>query len=165
MTILGKGVGVLAKGIGSGSPSYVLQDTPDEPIIHPFRVSFFYENGVPKAYVRAGTVNNIVPTINDEPLDSDVKGVLTLTEDGSINHIVLEASIGDPPVFLPDTVTVQTKAPNNHDDTDENGYLVLASYIAQDGRFITTSQFVYASQVLVRAKPGTETAIWFWSSR
>ena len=29
----------------------------------------------------------------------------------------------------------------------------------------TVNQFVYASQVLVRAKPGTADAIWFWSSR
>jgi hypothetical protein len=167
MTILGKGVGVLAKGIGSGSPSFVMEERPDPEIIHPFKCRFYFEGGVPKVLVRAGTVNNIVPTINDEPLDSDVKGIIELTNPGNLMHVVLEASVGDPPVFLPDTITVQLKAPNAHADTDENGYLVIGSYVlAADGKsFVTTSQFVYASQVLVRAKPGTATALWFWSSR
>ena len=134
-------------------------------INHPFKCTFFYQDGVPKVLVRAGTVNNIVPTCNDEPLDSDVKGILTLTENGALMDIVLEASVGDPPVFFPNTVTVQNKARGAHDDTDENGYLVIASYVALNGKFVTTNQYVYASQVLVRAKPGSETAIWHWSSR
>jgi hypothetical protein len=164
MTILGKGVGVLAKGIGSGSPSYVLEGQPDPEIIHPFKVTVYKsgENFIVK--VRAGTVNNLVPKIDDVYLDASPQGTLSFTGSG-FKDIVLEASVGDPPIFFPDTVTVQVKARESYEDTDENGYLVLASVNIVDGAIASFSQYVYASQVLMRVKPGTETALWNWNSR
>jgi hypothetical protein len=53
MGMLGKGVGVLAKGIGSGTPSFVLEDAAD-PAARPFQVSAFadYENGNKRWWLR-----------------------------------------------------------------------------------------------------------------
>jgi hypothetical protein len=50
-------------------------------------------------------------------------------------------------------------------DGNTNGYLKIASVVVSGGNVTAVNQFVYASQVLVRAKPGTETALWSWSSR
>lgn len=164
MTILGKGVGVLAKGIGSGSPSFVMEDRPDPEIIHPFKVTVYKDGTNFVAKVRAGTVNNLVPKIGTEYLDASPQPSLTFTGSG-YKDIVLEAAVGDPPVFFPATVTVQVKTRGTYPDTDENGYLVLASVNIVDGAIVSFTQHVYASQVLMRAKPGASTALWNWSSR
>jgi hypothetical protein len=164
MTILGKGVGVLAKGIGSGSPSFVAEDRPDPEIIHPFKVTVYKSGENFVAKVRAGTVNNLVPKIGTDYLDASPQPSLTFTGTG-YKDIVLEASVGDPPIFFPDTVTVQVKARGTYPDTDENGYLALASVNIVDGAIASFAQYVYASQVLMRVKPGSATALWNWNSR
>jgi hypothetical protein len=164
-TILGKGVGVLAKMSGSTSPSFVLADQPDpEPTLkHPFQVKPFKDGNTIKVRVRAGTVNNLVPKIGSDPLDKDPAPAATLDGDGT-HRIYLKASTASPPVFFPDTVVVET-ATSDTADTDSNGYLLLATVVVDNERIISTNQFVYASQVLVRAKPGSATALWSWSSR
>lgn len=161
MGMFGKGVGVLAKGIGSGTPSFVLQDQPDNPILHPFRITTF---GTSPTFfkVRAGTVNNIVPTLDGIRLDNptaefDVTGTAT-------HRIYLKAEKGASPVFFPVTVSVITST-TDLTDTDDYGYLLIGSITTQDGYRKGLEQYVYASQVLVRAKPGDATALWLWSSR
>ena len=171
MTILGKGVGVLAKGIGSGSPSYVLQDQPDDPIIHPFRVTAKLEIGdniIIK--IRAGTVNNLVPYIGDEQLDSPLVENLAVGSAGTWD-VFIRAESASPPIFTPDTLDCIVNKREDGDLTDTNtyGYLRIATVVvtgtAGNLRISSVNQYVYASQVLVRAKPGTATALWFWSSR
>ena len=133
-------------------------------IIHPFKVTYRKDGESFKVKVRAGTVNNLVPKIGTTYLDAEEAPELTVSGSG-YKDIVLEASVGSPPVFFPDTVTVQFKARDSYDDSDENGYLALASLNIVDGKVASFNQFVYASQVLTRVKPGTATALWNWSSR
>ncbi len=162
--MLGKGVGVLAKGIGSGTPSFVLQDPGDpEPFIHPFRVTAFKTNDEIKVFIRAGTVNNLVPKIGADFLDAETPPNLTISGDHT-HRIYLKASSATPPVFFPNTIVVES-ATTDQSDTNSNGYLKIASVVVSGGNVTAVNQFVYASQVLVRAKPGTDTALWSWSSR
>jgi hypothetical protein len=164
MAMLGKGVGVLAKGMGSGSPSFVLADQPDpETFDHPFKVTVFMDGDAVKFSVRAGTVNNIVPKIGTDFLDAIPAPAGTL--DGDATHrIYLKASSTSPPAFFPDTV-VAISSTADIADTDADGYLLLATVVVTGGSIGPVNQYVYASQVLVRAKPGTSTALWSWSSR
>lgn len=167
MGILGGGVGVLMKGSGSGSPSFVLEDLGDAPILHPFRLTARTEvvGGVGTSYVkvRAGTVNNKVPTIGGTRLDSSTPPEITLT--GTETHrIYIKVEIGASPVFFPDTVTI-INTTTDQTDADEDGYLLIGTIVTEDGVVTAINQFVYASQVVVRAKPGTGTAIYLWTSR
>ena len=163
MGMLGKGVGILAKGIGSGTPSFVLEDRGDEEFLHPFKVTAFVENETIKVNVRAGTVNNLVPTISSTALDAATPPTLTLSGDYT-HRIYLKASTEAPPLFFPDTVIVES-ATTDQNDSDSYGYLKIASIVVSNGSVTQINQFVYASQVLVRAKPGTAIALWSWSSR
>lgn len=163
MGMLGKGVGVLAKGIGSGTPSFVLQDQPDREIVHPFKITAFKRDGSIKVRVRAGTVNNLVPKIGTVYLDAATAPELTISGDAT-HRIYLKAETGATPIFFPDTCTV-VAFPNDQTDTDEDGYLLIGSVVVASGAITAVNQYVYASQVVVRAKPGTATALWNWSSR
>jgi len=49
-------------------------------------------------------------------------------------------------------------------DTNSAGYLNLASISFNNGT-PSVYQYVFASQIAVRAKPGTATALWLFSSR
>jgi hypothetical protein len=164
MSMSGKGVGVYTKMSGSSSPCYVLADQPDsEPFDHPFKVTVFKDGGVNKFRVRAGTVNNIVPKIGTDFLDAIPAPAGTL--DGDATHrIYLEASSTSPPVFFPNTVEAISSTADIA-DTDADGYLLLATVDVTNGRIGPVNQYVYASQVLVRVKPGSATALWSWSSR
>ena len=166
MSMSGKGVGIYTKMSGSGSTSYVLADQPDpESFDHPFKVTVFKDGGAVKFSVRAGTVNNIVPKIGSTFLDAIPAPAGTLdTASDATHRIYLEASSASPPVFFPNTVEAIS---SNADiaDTDAEGYLLLATVAVTGGRIGPVNQYVYASQVLVRVKPGSATALWSWSSR
>ena len=164
MGMFGKGVGVLAKGIGSGTPSFVLQDQPDPDIIHPFKITAYKDsNNNLKARVRAGTANNLIPILDGDDMDIVPPPELTLT-DNATNRIYLKAEKGASPVFFPDTLSVITST-SVQSDTNTEGYLLLGSVVTSSGKVTAVNQYVYASQVVVRAKPGSATALWNWSSR
>ena len=130
---------------------------------HPFRVTARKDGTTIKVRVRAGTVNNLVPKIGSEFLDAATPPTLTLSGNNT-HRIYLKASSASPPVFFPDTVVVES-ATSDQADTDSNGYLLIGSVVVDGGNVTAVNQYVYASQVLVRAKPGTATALWSWSSR
>ena len=130
---------------------------------YPFRVTAKKDGANVKVKVRAGTVNNLVPKIGSDYLDAATAPELTLTGDAT-HRIYIKASSATPPIFFPDTVVIESSA-TAKTDTDTNGYLQLASVVVSGGKITSINQFVYASQVLVRAKPGTATALWSWSSR
>lgn len=130
---------------------------------HPFMVTAIKDGTTVKARIRAGTVNNLVPKIGSDFLDADPAPTLTLTGDAT-HRIYLKASTASPPVFFPDTVVVESQT-TDQADTNSNGYLLLATVVVTGGIIVSVNQFVYASQVLVRAKPGTADALWSWSSR
>lgn len=136
---------------------------PEPQALYPFAVQAVRDGASFKVQVRAGTVNNLVPKIGSDYLDAATPPTLTLS--GNATHrIYLKASTASPPVFFPDTVVVES-ATSDQADTDTYGYLLLATVVVDGGNIKSVNQFVFASQVLVRAKPGTATALWSWSSR
>lgn len=158
-----RGVGYDIRRVG-GKATLVIQDPETAVIQHPFRISAFKDaSGNIKARVRAGTANNLVPTISGTALDAATPPELTLS--GNATHrIYLKAETGATPIFFPDTLTVISST-SNQTDGDSAGYLLLGSVVVSGGKVTAVNQYVYASQVVVRAKPGSATALWNWSSR
>lgn len=149
---------------GSSAPSFVIADQGDPEVSpHPFKVTVFKDGSDFKYRVRAGSVNNIVPKIGSTFLDALEPPAGTL--DGEATHrIYLKSTTDDPPAFFPTTVEAISSTADIA-DTDTNGYLLLATVVVASGKFGPVNQYVFSSQVLVRAKPGTSTALYSWSSR
>lgn len=133
---------------------------------YPFRVTTFKDGSVMKARVMPGTANNFVPKISGTYLDADTPPTLTLSS--GKNLICLKVTYSTA-TFFPDTVEVvaltsdAAMAPTN-----SNGYLQLASVnVTGSGSTLgaVVYQYIFASQVVVRAKPGSTTAVWAFSSR
>jgi len=73
---------------------------------HPFKVTYRKDGDNFKIKVRAGTVNNLVPTISSTYLDAEEAPELTITGTGH-QDIVLEAELGDTPVFFPNNIFIK----------------------------------------------------------
>ncbi|MFN7341343.1 MAG: hypothetical protein ACK5VI_09725 [Opitutia bacterium] len=155
--------GVFVRNQGGPAPIVEADEQPSQEFLYPFKVTVKKDGENFKVTVRAGTVNNLVPKIGSNFLDAETPPTLTLTGDDT-HRIYLKASSASPPVFFPDTVVVES-ATTDQSDTNANGYLKIASVVVSGGNVTAVNQFVYASQVLVRAKPGTANALWSWSSR
>ena len=86
-----------------------------------------------KFKVMPGTINNVMPVINDKPLDDPkVEGVAAPTETGPYFFVVVKCK-GEKnkrfPLDKPEVkIVTATEAQN---DTDEHGYLALASLYKQ----------------------------------
>ena len=155
--------GVLVRNQGGPAPIVEADEQPPQDFLHPFKITVFRDGSSIKVRVRAGTVNNLVPTISSTALDAATPPTLTLSGDNT-HRIYLKASTASPPVFFPDTIIVESQT-SDQNDSNSNGYLKIGSVVVSGGKVTEVNQFVYASQVLVRAKPGTATALWSWSSR
>jgi hypothetical protein len=155
------GTGYTYRDDGRGISLDILPDI--QAFVYPFKVTYFQDGEVHKVRVRAGTVNNLVPKISSVSLDDETPPSLTIS--GNHTHrIYLKASTVSSPVFFPDTVVVDT-ATSDQADTNTNGYLLIATVVIANNILASVNQYVYASQVLVRVKPGSATAIYSWSSR
>ena len=155
------GTGYTYRDDGRGISLDILPDI--QAFVYPFKVTYIKDGASIKVSVRAGTVNNLVPKISSTFLDDETPPTLTISGNNT-HRIYLKASSATPPVFFPDTVVVES-ATSDLADTDSNGYLLIGSVVVSGGNVTAVNQYVYASQVLVRAKPGTATALWSWSSR
>jgi hypothetical protein len=155
------GTGYTYRDDGRGISLDILPDI--QAFVYPFKVTYMKDGASIKVSVRAGTVNNLVPKISSTFLDDETPPTLTISGNNT-HRIYLKASSATPPVFFPDTVVVES-ATSDLADTDSNGYLLIGSVVVSGGNVTAVNQYVYASQVLVRAKPGTATALWSWSSR
>lgn len=138
---------------------------------YPFKVSVTSGDGNEKIVrVRAGTVNNFVPKISGKYLDADPEPTFKFSSVTNGKKIVALKVTKDGAKFFPKTVEViLVDSESEIDNTDSVGYLQLASITCTNTAGVlsvtSVSQFIYASQVVARAKPGTETAIWAFSSR
>lgn len=130
---------------------------------HPFKIRALKSGGSIKVTVRAGTVNNIVPKIGSTYLDDAETPELTISGDNT-HRIYLQAATGSSPAFFPNTCEVLSFT-NDQTDTDEEGNLLIGTVVVEGGSVKTINQYVFSSQVVARAKPGSATAIWLWSSR
>lgn len=135
-------------------------------ITYPFKVTVSKGTSAYEATVLPGTVNNLVPKISSVYLDADTRPKLTLSS--GKNLICLKVTYSTA-TFFPDTsevVVLTSDAAMAPSDT--NAYLQLASVNVTgsgDTLAATVNQYIFSSQVVVRAKPGTATANWAFSSR
>lgn len=124
-----------------------------------------------EVFVRAGTVNNFIPKIDGKYLDATPKPSLKFTSVSSTNRKLVALKVTkDGAKFFPNTVEVILRDDEESlTNTDTNGYITLASIsFSRNNGVLAISgvaQFIYASQVVARAKPGTDTAVWAFSSR
>lgn len=157
------GVGYTFFG-GPEGVAFDIQGSNATAIQHPFKVKLKKVDGVLKTFVRAGTVNNVVPKISSKFLDDPtVDGVTTSDDDGTMD-VLLKVSKGASPVFFPDTAVIEVSSRPIPADTDSDGYLVLASISFNEGK-ATIFQHIYSSLICARAKPGSAAAIYLFSSR
>lgn len=136
----------------------------------PFRISVGKDTVGLFATVRPGTVNNFIPKTDFGVYLDNVEVPKIRLNDTGIYDIVIKAT-KDTTKFFPTTVIVQALKRDTYADTDTFGYLVLGSVTIQpasgavEKRITYVGNNVFASQVVVRVKPGSAAAIWSWSSR
>jgi hypothetical protein len=134
-------------------------------IDYPFKVELKKVDEILKAFVRAGTVNNVVPKISSKYLDDPTVDGVTVSTDDGIMDVLLKVTKGASPVFFPTESTIEVSSRPIPVDTDTNAYLVLASIAFTESGSATITQQIFSSQIVTRAKPGSSTAIWLFSSR
>ncbi len=65
--------GVFVRNQGGPSPLVEADDAPKDELVHPFKVTARKDGSNVKVKVRAGTVNNLVPTISSTALDASAR--------------------------------------------------------------------------------------------
>lgn len=139
----------------------------------PFKVSLGFEDNGAKVtvFVRPGTVNNRMPKIGSDYLDKDTPPKLEFTGFSFTNKKIVALKVTKDGVkFFPQTVEVVLLDDEEAlTDTDTQGYLQIATISGKNEsgkpKVSGLFQLVYASQIVVRTKAGTTTAIWTWTSR
>jgi len=137
----------------------------------PFKVTVATIDMNGAVFVRPGSANNFMPKISGIYLDATPAPYLTFSNfTASKTKIVALKVTKDGVRFFPHTCEIVLL--DNYGqlvDTDTIGYLALASITGKNSAYgpviKTVNQLVYASQIVMRAKPGTQTAIWSFSSR
>lgn len=133
---------------------------------YPFQVSVKKVDGAYKATVKPGTANNIIPKISGTYLDDLTPPTLTLSSGKS--RICLKVTYSTA-TFFPDNVEIvaltsdEAMAPS-----DSTAYLQLASVnigTVNGSEKATVTQYIFSSQIVIRAKPGSGTAVWAFNSR
>lgn len=146
---------------------------------YPFKVSVGpgASAGQWKVYVRAGTVNSWIPKVKDGPmagkyLDDQPAPYLEMNSaSGNSKYVVLHCKNSSGTKFFPhETDVFLADSLESLTDTNDDGYLLLASLsLKKTGGTISevtyVNQYIYSAQSLVRVKPGSEAAIWIWTSR
>lgn len=158
--------GVLVKQQGSHSPMVEADEQFAEVgFLHPYKVTVRYVDGGLRVFVRAGTVNNVVPEIDGKQLDDPTnEGIsITVLDGAGVWYVQLQVT-GESGQFFPETAEIIV-ATEMTSDTNSEGYLNLAGISFTESGKPRVNQFIYASQIAIRAKPGDSTAIWLFSSR
>ena len=126
------------------------------------------KDGNKVVYVKAGTVNQVIPQIDGTYIDSMNKPSLSVSADGKIYVKVTK----DDNLFFPATVEIIFVDGESDDpvDTDDEGYFLLASvnYTASgdpnSNPSIIISNYSQGSLCVNRLKTGDNTAIWTWGT-
>lgn len=144
----------------------------DQSYDYPFKVSVRKsQTSGYDVFVRPGTVNNFVPKIGAKRLDEDPTPSLNFTSVSSTKKKIVALKVTkDGAKFFPNTVeVVLLDNEESLNPSDSDGYIQVASIsCSTDGGTLSVTglwQYIYASQVVTRAKPGAATAIWAFSSR
>ena len=118
------GSGLLARKTPGGTLIDPTQPRRQPIVLPPFGVSIEGD----KIKVKAGSVNNVVPTMGGKKLDEDPAPTLSLPSGSSNNYMVVVKCTGEKnkrfPIEAIVEVIIDTQATQ---DTDAHGYLALAS--------------------------------------
>ena len=148
-------------------------DEPAEKVIDfPFRV-YAKKKSTGSGYdvfVRPGTANNFIPKIGSTYIDVDPAPSLSITSHSGTSKIVALKITKDGNKFFPATCEmVLLDSAESLVNSDTIGYLQVASISTASGtngpELKNIFQYVYASQVVIRVKPGSGTALWSFTSR
>jgi len=137
-------------------------------LTYPFKVTTAKVSGSLVAYVEPGTVNNFVPKIGSTYLDASTRPTLSIN---AANKYIIALKITySTATFFPHACEVVALTDDSvMEPNDTYGYLQLASVnVVSDGgtlKVTAVNQFIFSSQIVVRAKGGTGTALWTFSSR
>jgi hypothetical protein len=159
------GTGYTYRDDGRGISLDILPDI-QAPVRYPFKVRHFKEGDVHKVSVLPGTANNMIPKIGSTYLDAATPPTLTVS--AGRTYIALKTTYSTA-TFFPDTVVIEaitTEA--GLAATNTTGYLVLGSVNIETVSGVETvavSQYIFSSQLVIRSKPGTGTAVWLFNSR
>lgn len=139
-----------------------------EIINFPFKVRVRKVAGQLKAFVLPGTCNNIVPKIASVYLDADDPPSLDVNSVGT-KIIALKVTYGTAS-FFPNTVEIVALTSDSElEATNTNGFLQIASFNVTSVNGSMTAgpiyQYIFSSQVALRFKPGSGTAVWSFHSR
>lgn len=143
----------------------------DQVYDYPFKVSLGFDGNKVLVFVRPGTVNNRMPKVGAKYLDDDAPPNLEFTGFSVTNKKIVALKVTKDGIkFFPQTVdVVLLDDEESLTDTDTEGYLQLATISGKNEsgkpKVSGLFQLVYASQIVVRTKAGTTTAIWTWTSR
>ena len=135
---------------------------------YPFKVRVFTKDNSLKAAVLPGTCNNIVPKISSVSLDADEPPSLDVNSTGT-KIIALKVTYGTAS-FFPNTVEIVVLTSEEAlEASNSNAFLQLASFNVTSVNGSMTAgpiyQYIYSSQVALRFKPGSGTAVWSFHSR
>lgn len=143
---------------------------------YPFKVYVIDGTGnEKKVYVRPGTANNHIPKIGSKYLDDVDPPNLSFSSISSSNKkmVVLKVKYSTATFFPAESEIILLDDDEALVDADNYGYLQLASIVCKnetvgdETKLVVKNvyQYIYASQVVVRSKPGTGTASWSFLSR
>lgn len=136
----------------------------------PFKVKTKKATSGYDVYVRPGTVNNFVPKISGTYLDADTPPSFNFTSVGSSGKKIVAIKVTkDGVAFFPSTVEiVLVDSESDIASTNTIGYIQVASITCTTTgglKVKSINQFVYASQIVTRVKPGSSSAVWTFTSR
>jgi hypothetical protein len=118
------GSGLLARKTPGGTLIDPTQPRRQPIVLPPFGVSIEGD----KIKVKAGSVNNVVPTMGGKKLDEDPAPTLNLPSGSSKNYMVVVKCTGEKNKRFPIQATVEVIIDSQAtQDTDAHGYLALAS--------------------------------------
>jgi hypothetical protein len=121
-------------------------------------------------FVRPGTANNFIPKISSTYIDSDPAPSLSITSHSATPRIVALKITQDGNKFFPATCEmVLLDSAELLVNSNTIAYLQIASISTAAGtngpELKNIFQYIYASQVVIRVKPGSGTALWSFTSR
>jgi hypothetical protein len=165
MSEMQPGTGYTYRQDARGITLDILPDTRPS-LNYPFKVIHFKDGATHKVRVLPGTANNLVPKIGGNYLDATVPPTLTVS--AGKTHICLKVTYSTATFFPEAAEIVALTSEGDMAATNTNGFLQLASVdiaTVNGSEKVTVNQYIFSSQMVIRAKPGSGTAVWAFNSR
>lgn len=164
--------GILVRNQGSHSPMVEAEEPQGpETVRHPFRVYTKKASSGFDVYVMPGTANNRMVKIESDYLDKTVAPKINFSTFSSTGKkiVALKVTYSTATFFPEASEIVLVDDEESLTDSNTIGYLQIASITGTSTggkvKITAVNQFIFSSQVVVRAKPGSGTAVWSFVSR